>query len=233
MKKLLDLFCKAGGASKGYHDAGFEVVGCDIDPQPRYPYQFVQGDALALLKYLIASGEIDYFDAIHASPPCQGYSNTKALHPDKEHPLLIEPVRNLLRQTGKPYIIENVPGAPLQNPVVLWGPMFGLKTFRRRLFETNPWMLAPPLGKKPKGSTTLASRSYSRFADGATHISCVGHNFDPVDGAIAMQIDWMIREELAEAIPPAYTKYLGERLLVACCHNKRMVGTKPARRAYR
>lgn len=221
--RLLDLFCKAGGCTRGYQDAGFEVIGVDIEPQPRYIGDgFYQADALEVLRVLIAGGSftdnlgrdwyLSDFAVIHASPPCQAYSVTASMH-DNEYPELVEPVREMLIKAGRPYVIENVPGAPLLDPIVLWGPMFNLKCFRKRLFETNPWMLAHPPVPKPKGSTTLSSRGYSRFSDGATHITCVGNNFDPIDGGNAMGIDWMIRDELAEAIPPIYTRWIGERLL--------------------
>ena len=118
--RLLDLFCCAGGAGAGYAAAGFEVVGVDIDPQPRYPFEFVQGDAL---EYVAEHGH--KFDVIHASPPCQAFSRTKTLHTN-EHPDLIEPTRAALRATGKPYVIENVVGAPLLDPIKLDGRHFAM-----------------------------------------------------------------------------------------------------------
>ena len=118
--RLLDLFCCAGGAGKGYVDAGFEVVGVDIDPQPNYPFEFHQADAI---EFVSAHGH--EFDAIHASPPCQAFSKTKTLH-DNEHPDLIEPTREALIATGKPWVIENVVGAPLINPIKLTGQHFGM-----------------------------------------------------------------------------------------------------------
>ncbi len=115
--RLLDLFCGAGGCSAGYQRAGFEVAGVDIERQPRYcGDQFIQADALEYLTALIESGGIAEFDAVHASPPCQGYSATKVLKP-VDHPMLIEDTRRLLQASGLPYVIENVPGAPLINPV--------------------------------------------------------------------------------------------------------------------
>lgn len=189
----------------GYHQAGFdEIVGVDIAPQPRYPFRFVQADAL---EYVAAHGH--EFDAIHASPPCQGYSNTQKLT-GNEYPLLIEDVRKALQATGKPYVIENVPGAPLVNPTTLVGSMFSLMTMRPRLFECSfdvPFMLAPPpsarhakMGRQPKNGE---------------YVHVVGHVSNVDYCRSAMGIDWMTREELAEAIPPAYTKWLGKHLMAA------------------
>ncbi len=205
--RLLDLFCCAGGAAMGYYRAGFtDITGIDIKPQPRYPFNFIQADAL---EYLAAHGH--EYDVIHASPPCQAYSVTKSLH-NNDYPMLVEDVRKLLQAIGKPYIIENVPGAPLNAPLKLNGHHFGLKVIRERWFETNPWLMSPGF-IKPKHVNTCSRRSFSSFENGATHISVAGHNFKVDDGKAAMQIDWMIGEELAEAIPPAYTQWIGERLL--------------------
>jgi DNA (cytosine-5)-methyltransferase 1 len=207
--RLLDLFCCAGGAGMGYHRAGFDVVGVDIAPQKRYPFAFVPADAL---EYVAQHGH--EFDAIHASPPCQAYSATASL-PNvntNNYPKLIPQMRELLQATKKPYVIENVPGAPLNNPIVLNGHHFGLRIIRCRWFETNPWLMSPGF-VKPKNITTHSYRTYSSFENGATHITVAGHNFKRADGATAMGIDWMNREELAEAIPPAYTEYIGRHLM--------------------
>jgi DNA (cytosine-5)-methyltransferase 1 len=194
----------------GYYRAGFDVTGVDIVAQPRYPFAFVQADAL---EYVAAHGH--EYDAIHASPPCQGYSVTKFIH-GREHTQLVDETRRLLQATGKPYVIENVVGAPLHNPIVLCGVMFGLKVYRHRLFETNPFFLGPPHTPHPKGSVTNSYRSYSAHASGATHISVAGHNFNRLDAMRAMGIDWhMTREEVAQAIPPAYTQYIGAYLMQA------------------
>lgn len=138
---LLDLFCCAGGAGKGYHDAGFQVIGVDIDPQPRYPYTFFQADAIEFAREF---GSL--FDVVHASPPCQTFSRTKTLH-DNEHPDLVEDTRLALQASGRPYVIENVVGAPLIDPIKLSGQHFNmttedvdgvpLKLVRHRLFESN------------------------------------------------------------------------------------------------
>ena len=211
--RLLDLFCGAGGASMGYHQAGFEVVGVDIRPQPRYPFEFVQADAL---EYVAAHGH--EFDVIHASPPCQAYTRLRRLVEGKigrkrDYPDLVAPTREALRATGKIYVIENVGGAPLQDPIMLCGEMFGLRVFRHRYFEVSVFLLAPPHPRHPRGSTTMAYRSRSSFANGATHIGVYGNAFDVEDGRVAMGIDWMTRRELSQAIPPAYTRWIGEQIL--------------------
>jgi DNA (cytosine-5)-methyltransferase 1 len=200
--RLLDLFCCEGGAAMGYHRAGFDVVGVDIVPQPRYPFQFVQGDAL---EYVAAHGH--EFEAIHTSPPCQAYSLTQRIR-GNTHPELIAPTREALQATGRPYVIENVPGAPLLNPVTLVGSMFGLRTMRPRLFECSfdvPFVLAPPaaarhakMGRKPKQGEYIH----------------VAGNFSDVENARdVMGCDWMTRDGLAQAIPPAYTEYIGGYLM--------------------
>jgi DNA (cytosine-5)-methyltransferase 1 len=142
--RLLDLFCGAGGAAEGYRRAGFEVVGVDINPQPHYPFEFIQGDALRMLE-LCGGMQLDKgFDAIHASPPCQAFTAYQRTGvPSIDHPDLIEIVRWLLRNTGVPWVIENVTGAPLQNPIQLCGTGFGLKVQRHRLFETNFPLMSP------------------------------------------------------------------------------------------
>jgi len=204
----LDLFCSAGGCTKGYQNAGFHVTGVDIEAQPRYVGDvFVQGDAL---DYLAQHGH--EYDAIGASPPCQGYSVTRQLT-GKAHPLLIDQVRRLLQDSGKPYIIENVPGAPLINPVVLVGSMFRLMTMRPRLFECSfdmPFVLAPPpaakharMGRRPKAGE---------------YVHVVGHMSGVAYCRAAMGIDWMNQHELAQAIPPAYTEYIGRRLMELITH---------------
>jgi DNA (cytosine-5)-methyltransferase 1 len=205
--KLLDLFCSAGGAGMGYSRAGFDVVGVDIKPQPRYPFEFHQADALEYLQQ-----HWQEFDVIHASPPCQEYSVLASL---KSHtfPMLIEPVRDLLIATGKPYIIENVPGAPLLNPLLLCGTMFGLRVIRHRYFENNMNIHFAPFGCNHWGKTQPRNdkRGISKTASLSKHsfLTVTGHDFTNSDGSKAMGIDWMSNKELAEAIPPAYTQWLG------------------------
>jgi DNA (cytosine-5)-methyltransferase 1 len=207
--RLLDLFCGAGGAAMGYYRAGFaHIVGVDHEPQPNYPFEFVQADAL---DYLNAHGH--EFDLIHASPPCQAYSKTRHLHPDTQHPDLVPDTRRLLQQTQVPYVIENVPGAPLHNPVTLCGLMFGLPLFRHRLFETHPWMLGPP----HPSHNGHRSKINARPDDNAVY-TVAGHS-GGIHGTsdqwrAAMGIDWMTASELTQAIPPAYTEWIGRQMLV-------------------
>lgn len=213
--KLLDLFCGAGGAAMGYYRAGFtEIVGVDINPQPRYPFTFVQADAFAYLERpVIQKAATGWFDAIHASPPCQGYSVTAAFT-GGEYPLLIEGTRRRLKDSGLPWVIENVMPAPVRKDVMLCGTMFGLPTFRHRRFESSVALLAPKHVRHRPEWTTVAHRGYSAFKRGATHISVTGFNYPPEDGQRALGIDWTRdREELSEAIPPAYTEYIGRQLL--------------------
>ena len=211
--RLLDLFCCAGGAGMGYARAGFEVVGLDIDPQPRYPFQFIQGDVRDLPNFFLAS-----FDAIHASPPCQAYTPLGALHPHKEYPDLVAYTRALLDGSGVPYIMENVMSAPLvkERSVVLCGEMFGLRTIRHRRFESRLTLTAPP--HPPHTAKTATKQRKARWAEG-WHVSVTG-DVGVYVGPEAMGIDWMSGDELCEAIPPAYTEYLG-RQLIAHLHQAR------------
>lgn len=218
MPRLLDIFSGAGGCAVGYSRAGFEVVGVDITPQNNYPFQFVQADAL---EYLAAHG--DEFDAIHASPPCQRYTVGRTIHDSGgRHPDLVGPCRTLLEQTARPWVMENVVGAPLINPVTLCGRMFGLRVIRHRLFESNLFLMQPSHPTHPRGLTTgtLTARrggTGNGYSTGEHGLVCVaGNNFVREAGARAMGIDWMtVRHEVAQAIPPAYTHYIGRQLLSA------------------
>lgn len=215
--RLLDLYSCAGGAAVGYHRAGFDVVGVDINPQPRYPFEHHVGDAL---EFLAAHGH--EFDAIHASPPCQAYSVTRHSH-SVEHPELIAPTRALLVASGRPYVIENVEGARLQlvDPLLLCGSMFGLAAAdqdgtplalrRHRLFESNVWLMgaggcvhdARLVGGVYGGGPMQRNRSEKR--GGYTpHWSVQARLLD---------IDWMKHKELTQAIPPAYTEWIGSQLI--------------------
>lgn len=198
MLRMLDLFCKAGGCTRGYQQAGFYVVGVDIDPQPNYcGDEFIQADALGLDMDFIRT-----FDAVHASPPCQRYSMMQRIHknPDK-HPDLVEPTRSLVMDTGLPYVIENVYGAPLKTHAMLCGTMFGLKIAKHRYFETNfplPYLM-PSCNHKG---------IYDCYHGGEQARG------ERVKLTSIMGIDWfMTREELRNAIPPAYTKFIGEHLI--------------------
>lgn len=201
--RLLDLFCGGGGASAGYHRAGFDVVGVDIEPHPTYPFEFHQADALEF--------PLEGFDAIHASPPCQAYSAMSACRPGlaDKYPALVEEVRERLDATDVPYVIENVPGAPLRNPVTLCGTMFGLKVYRHRLFETRPSIYFPPAVCTHFVSMPRAGRIHP---DG--WVSVAG-SVRQAPARAAMGIDWMTGRELSEAIPPAYTEWVGRQLLAS------------------
>ncbi|MBF5091308.1 DNA cytosine methyltransferase [Novosphingobium sp. NBM11] len=226
MFKILDLFCCAGGAAMGYHQAGFEVVGVDIKPQRRYPFEFVQADCLNLDPAFIAS-----FDAIHASPPCQAHSRISRVSGRQEHHVdRIEETRDLLKSSGKPWIMENVVGAPLNNPIMLCGSMFALSTTcgaqlrRHRLFETN-WNVGLLPQCNHGGSVVGVYGGHAHdhrrkviTVTGSTPQMNVVRNrsrltFPVEEARKAMGIDWMTMAELSQAIPPAYTKWIGERLL--------------------
>jgi DNA (cytosine-5)-methyltransferase 1 len=206
--RLLDLFCGAGGAGMGYHRAGFDVTGVDIKPMPRYPFTFIHGDAL---EYLTAHGH--EYDVIHASPPCQGYSRLSAMRPElkTKYPMLVGAVRDLLVATGRPFVIENVPGAPLLNPTLLCGLMFGLKLYRHRLFETGGFDIELRMHPAHHRNVIAVGR---RSTDPEDIMTVAGHMSSIGQCKTAMGIDWMTRDELAEAIPPAYTEFIGAQLMM-------------------
>lgn len=220
--RLLDLFCGAGGAAMGYHRAGFDVVGVDIKPQPHYPFEFVQADALEYVETAISyarkqfnwrDGALLGFDVIHASPPCQAYTRAGALRTVRiDHPDLIGPTRELLKATGLPYVIENVPGSPLYGAVQLCGTSFGLgwsdwELQRHRWFEATF-----PL--RPTGCFHSLP-AISVVGHGATKATRerLGRNPKIAEKRAAMGIDWMNRDELSEAIPPIYTEYVGNWMM--------------------
>lgn len=207
---LLDLFCGAGGAGMGYHRAGFEVVGVDIAPQPSYPFWFVRADAL-----WFAEKYGHMFDVIHASPPCQHYSNSTPIENRNNHPDLIPETQRILRGLNKPYVIENVPGARklMDSPLRLCGTMFpGLNVIRHRYFETNPQIYFAPMVCHHWKPTVR--QGYAPIDPTQEFHSVTGHFSGTELGKEAMGIDWVKnRYELAQAIPPAYTEYLGKRLL--------------------
>lgn len=207
--RILDLFCGAGGCAMGYHRAGFDVVGVDKWEQPNYPFEFVQADAIAYCKVHGAE-----FDAIHASPPCQAHSPLKALHKHIEYPDLLGPTRIAVSKTGVPWVIENVPGSWMKGAVVLCGAMFGLRVYRHRHFWSSFKIVAPPHPKHTvlagaKGTKGGRGRKAHYLAGGfVTVAGHVGSYCGP-----AMGIDWMNGKELSQAIPPAYTEFIGKQLL--------------------
>jgi len=213
---LLDLCCGAGGAATGYHRAGFDVLGVDIQPQPNYPFEFWQLDAMKVLRSL--GDGICPYDAIHASPPCQAYSTTASLH-DAVYPELVDEMRVELQRIGVPYVIENVQGAPLRNAIRLCGSSFGLGVRRHRLFEIHPMLdaLVPPcahhLQPEPLDVTGTGASRIGPRTDGKGGNSRKPRNL--AEARDAMGIDWMSRKELSEAVPPAFTQWIGERLIEA------------------
>lgn len=240
MRKLLDLFACAGGAGEGYRRAGFDVYAIDLFDRPRNPFPFAKGDALDALDCMLSGERVEFgngdklglddFDAIHASPPCQAYSVTKsksAHNRKNEHVDLVGPVRERLKRTDKPWVIENVVGAPLVGPIVLCGTQFGLvandvdgvplRLLRHRLFESNVDIVAPDHQSHSKfpgitasvfgsGGTYTPDHRDDRLRQGGyvPHISVIRE---------IMGIDWMNRYELSQSIPPAYTEHVGRQLL--------------------
>ena len=202
--KLLDLFCKAGGATKGYQRAGFYVVGVDIEPQPNYcGDEFYRADALEF--------PLESYDAYHASPPCQAYSNNCRYWRSigYKYPDLIAPIRDRLIITGRPYVIENVKNAPLIHPFVLNCAMFGIRARKTRLFEINfpiPFILLSQ-GENPI--------KVGRPVKEGQVISPVGHFPNRKYAEKELGIDWMTKQELTQAIPPAYTEYISKYLIEA------------------
>lgn len=222
--RLLDLFCGAGGASVGYNRAGFEVVGVDIKPQPRYPFEFHQADALEY--------PLEGFDCYHASPPCQRYCDNN-ISRDTDHPDLIEPTRQRLIATGQVFVMENVQLAPLNAGLMLCGTMFGLRVIRHRYFEFNPGMPPPfppyTCNHWGKTSTGEFAAVYGRGGKGRRYIDFdedgklvrkrIGRAPGPTGRELflfqcdCMGIDWMkTTKELTESIPPAYTEFIGKYL---------------------
>ena len=210
--RLLDLFCCAGGSAMGYNRAGFEVVGVDIDPQPNYPFEFIQANVLKIELDFISS-----FEAVHASPPCQSYSDLAKRNGNADAwPRLVEPVRRMLRRSGLPYVIENVEGAPLLDPVILCGTMFPkLRVIRHRLFESNIELTAPGHKRHPLVFTHDKRKAhYGKLDQNKSYVQVTGGgNCSIANARKAMGIDWMTKAELNEAIPPAYTEYLGRQLI--------------------
>ena len=218
--KMIDLYCCAGGAAMGYHQAGFdEIIGVDIVDRPNYPFEFVKMDALEFLR----TADLSDVSFIHASPPCQCYSKLKHLSGNVEkweetHVDLVAPTREALIKTGKPFVIENVEGSPLINPIKLYGSQFpNLYTQRPRLFESNI-SLKEPVNQKVKHKT--GKLGYGPAEDGFITVAGIR----PQRGMNEVQtrlyygfalggIDWMSLEELTQAIPPAYTEFIGKQII--------------------
>lgn len=219
--RALDLFCCAGGASMGLARAGFEVHGVDIVEQPEYPFRFTRADAMS-----IPLGILRAYDLIWASPPCERYSAaTRLSGKPEDHPDLVDLVRAMLVASGRPFIIENVQGAPLRDPITLCGRMFDLGVIRHRLFETSFYVLEPPhpihkgslvtgeyvtvAGKGGVPAWTMKERERRGLARHNEGESTVERWRE------AMGIDWMSRETIVQAIPPAFSEWLGRRAMEA------------------
>lgn len=206
--RLLDLFCGAGGCSVGYKLAGFtDITGVDRSCQSNYPFKFIQADWSNI--------NLNDYDFIHASPPCQEFVPFTKLNRSMGrydyHQDLINPVRDALIKSGKPYVIENVMKAPLNNPIILCGNMFDLRTYRHRKFETSFPVLQP---KHKKHDRKIGAINKNNGFNQHGIISVFGHFSAPLEYArFALGINWMSRKELSQAIPPTYTEYIGRQYL--------------------
>jgi len=219
--KLLDLFCCAGGAAVGYDRAGFEVVGVDVQPQPRYPFEFIREDAIRVLDHLVrhwagkpsAFAFGHEFAAVHASPPCQKFTayRRRGGGVGDSAPDLIEPVRELLEQIGLlPWVMENVEGSPVRPHVKLCGSSFGLDVQRHRWFETNVPMMSPPCVHgiwKPRFPHATNRKNLRKTVEIGVYRIPLAVQRE------AMGIDWMTLDELTLALPPAYTEFIGGQML--------------------
>lgn len=212
-KRILDLFCGEGGAALGYHAAGFEVVGVDINPMPKFPFEFIRGDAI---EYLREHGH--EFDAVHASPPCLKHSTITPLWAKENHLDLIPDTRTLLEKLSVPWVMENVVGSGLRRDLVLCGTMFGLKSYRHRIFETPLSMVAPihdthtqpvwfPYDKREP--------TYGQPYQEGWMIPVYGHNAPAAYQFLAMGVKrgQMSRAALCQSIPPAFAEYIGKQIM--------------------
>lgn len=201
--RALDLFCCQGGVSAGLTAAGFDVTGVDIEPQPRYPFRFVQADALLV--------DLHGYDLIWASPPCQRFSVATPRANREQYPDLIDAVRTRLKAAGGvPWVIENVPGAPIRKDLTLHGRMFGLPLFRTRHFESNVLLLAPTTRPYPRDGSVEANRRRSVPTE---FLSLYG-NFPGVERARrVLGLPWMDQRGLAQCIPPQYAEFIGRQIL--------------------
>lgn len=211
----VDVYCCQGGASRGYNLAGYDILGVDKDPQPRYPYEFVQADALTFLSDLIGAGmrwRGRPVRLLAGSPPCQGRTTARTIQ-NREHPKLIAPTRKLMIAAKVPYIIENVPtngvdDDPLIDPIELCGSMFGLRTYRHRLFESNM-----PIAARLHPRHLLGAVKMGRKLGPADQYVAVGNFTSVAEVSRDMGVEWMTRDGVRECIPPAYTRFLGEQML--------------------
>ena len=214
-RTLLDICSKAGGAGYGYYLAGFDVVSVDREPQPRQPFPFIQADLRDLDPEWIAQN----FDAVAASPPCWAHSDLKH-RTGLEYEDFIPETRELVRATGLPYVIENVEGAPLIDPLVLCGTQFdGLRVTRHRLFESNLPLHPPrphPKGRHPLHFTHDKRKNhYGRLDQWTAFVTVTGGGNSTVaaaEDAMGIPAGWMTKDELNQAIPPAYTRWIGEQV---------------------
>jgi DNA (cytosine-5)-methyltransferase 1 len=206
--RALDLFCGAGGASMGLHRAGFEVMGVDIHPMPRYPFLFLKADAT-----IARIDELRWFDLVWASPPCQRFSALATREDLSHYPDLIEPIRAKLIEAGVPYVIENVPGAPIRKDLMLCGAMFGLRSYRHRHFECSFPVDQPEHHKHLIRVNRRGENRKEHWANGG-FLTITG-DVGTYCGPEAMGIDWMSGDEMSEAIPPAYSEFIGREAIKA------------------
>ena len=215
--KLLDLFCGGGGAGMGYHRAGFDVTGVDIKPQPKYPFTFIQGDVMKMLE--VGYLRLDDYDAVHGSPPCQLFSSvTPKAAKAAKHVDLLTPLREVFLAWGGTWVIENVPGAPMRQPLVLCGSEFGLRTKdgwwlkKHRLFESSVPLMGAG-GCWCKGKRILGVHGGGGAPGTGDRYALRGVMASAAQGRELMGIDWLNRDQVAQAVPPAYTQFIGEQLL--------------------
>lgn len=211
--RLLDLYCGGGIVADGYAAAGFvEIVGVDIEPQPYYPYEFVQGDAI---EYALENGH--KFDLIHASPPCLKYTPLSRLQKGKEYPDLVDATRETLMLVGVPWVMENVKEAPMTNYLLLCGTMFGLRTRRHRVFETWPVQLMfSPMSCSCKGRTYgLYDREKGTPSlENSDLITITGNGYKSADGRKAMGVKrYVPKSVLSKGVPPIYGKWIAEQMM--------------------
>lgn len=202
--RLLDIGCCQGSSSYGYVQAGWDVKGNDIVPQPRYPYAFILADGLDLLA---DRSFMSQFDGVHMSWPCQGYTNCQRIQ-GREHPQLVDQGRELVLRTGLPYVMENVIGAPMINPIMLCGSMFGLHTYRHRLFESNVALHAPKhpvhTSRQIKMGRPVRDGEYYQAVGNFSNVSYVRRD---------LGLHWMNRDGLRESFPWQYAQHAGAQLI--------------------